>query len=55
VDVTYFLQRIDLKMFMLILYYTKKSEKDSPTQKFLNEFTLDLKCQKIFGSLKSQK
>lgn len=52
---TYFVQRIDPKMFLVVIYESKKSEKDAYTIKFMNELTMDLKCGKIFSSLKTTK
>lgn len=52
---TYFVQRIDPKMFLVAIYESKKSEKDAYTAKFMMEITMDLKCGKIFSALKTTK
>jgi len=38
---------------MLIIYELKKSEKDGHVAKFMNEMSVDLKCGKIFASLRT--
>ncbi|CAG7816681.1 unnamed protein product [Allacma fusca] len=52
VQATYFVMRMDAKVYMVAIYESKKSEKDSYTLKFMQEFAVELKCGKIFSSLK---
>jgi len=54
-QVTYYVQKIDVRMFVVIIFEAKKSERDSYTQKFLAELATDLKCGKIFSGLKAFK
>jgi len=52
VQSTYFILRIEPRMFLLLVYESKKSEKDSYIVKFMNEIVNELKCGRIFSSLK---
>lgn len=50
---TYFVHKIDVRMFLLIMYEAKKSEKDAYTLKFLTDLAFELRFgAKIFSSLK---
>ncbi|OXA61695.1 KICSTOR complex protein C12orf66 isoform X2 [Folsomia candida] len=53
IQVTYFVHKIDVRMFLLIMYEAKKSEKDAYTLKFLTDLAFELRFgAKIFSSLK---
>ena len=52
VQATYFVMRMDAKVYMVAVYEMKKSEKDSYTMKSMQEFAMELKCGKIFSALK---
>lgn len=52
VQMTYFVQQIDVRMFLLCMYETKKSEKDAYILKFLVDLAEDLKGVKMFTHLK---
>jgi hypothetical protein len=52
VNTTYFLLRPDPKMTFIVIFESKKSEKDSYVLTFLQEICSQLKGNKIFASLK---
>ena len=49
---TYFMTRIEERMTLVVIFESKKSEKDSYVLNFLNEVCSHLRCTKLFASLK---
>lgn len=51
-QVTYFLIRVEPRMTLVVIFDTKKSEKDSYISTFMTNFANDLRCNRIFSCLK---
>lgn len=49
---TYFLCRVDPKVTIVVVFDTKKSEKDSYIRDFIYDLALQLRCNKVFTNLK---
>ncbi|XP_046350661.1 KICSTOR subunit 2-like isoform X1 [Haliotis rufescens] len=49
---TYFISRVDPRIYLVVVFETKKSEKDSYVTNFMNDLSLQLRCSKILSSLK---
>ena len=52
VQTTYFIAHLDPRISIVVIYETKKSEKDSYVNNFLLELSSQLRCTKLFSSLK---
>ncbi|PVD32126.1 hypothetical protein C0Q70_07554 [Pomacea canaliculata] len=50
---TYFIVKIDPRIYLVVIFETKKSEKDSYINSFLTDFSAQLRGHWILGSLKS--
>ncbi|XP_030745574.1 KICSTOR complex protein C12orf66-like [Sitophilus oryzae] len=50
---TYFLSMVEPNIYFVILFESKKSEKDTSIGNFINDFCTNLRCTKIFVSLKN--
>lgn len=49
---TYFLTTVDTRMTMVVIFETKKGEKDSYINHFMSDLATQLKCTKLFSALK---
>ncbi|XP_041360889.1 KICSTOR complex protein C12orf66 homolog isoform X2 [Gigantopelta aegis] len=49
---TYFISRVDARVSLVVIFETKKSEKDSYVNNFMSDFGSHLRCTKILSSLK---
>ena len=49
---TYFITQIDPRVSLVVIFESKKSEKDSHTNSFLSDFSAQLRSQWILGSLR---
>ncbi|XP_071538385.1 KICSTOR subunit 2-like isoform X2 [Panulirus ornatus] len=49
---TYFLCRVEPRITIVVIFDTKKSEKDSYIRDFIYDLTLQLRCNKVFANLK---
>ena len=52
VQSTYFITHADPRIAIVVIYETKKSEKDSYVNNFLLELNSQLRCVKLFSNLK---
>ena len=52
VQSTYFISHADPRVAIVVIYETKKSEKDSYVNNFLLELSSQLRCVKLFSNLK---
>ncbi|XP_012944126.1 KICSTOR complex protein C12orf66 [Aplysia californica] len=50
---SYFIMRVDTRVSMVVVFETKKSEKDSGINGFMTEMAAQLRCQTIMAALKS--
>lgn len=50
---SYFLSRLDSRVWLMLVFEAKRGEKDSSINTFLTEITSQLRCQAIISSLKS--
>lgn len=50
---TYVLVSIEPSIYLVIIFDSKKTEKDAYISNFISEFCVNLRCLKIFVSLKS--
>jgi len=49
---TYFLLRTDLLITLLVVFETKKAEKDSHVVQFMTNLASELRCTRQFASLR---
>lgn len=49
---TYFLSQVDTKVTLVVIFESKKSEKDSYVNNFMVEFSSSLKGTKLFNHFK---
>ncbi|XP_070533173.1 KICSTOR subunit 2-like isoform X2 [Ptychodera flava] len=49
---TYYISKVDVRMTLVIIYDTKKNEKDSYVNTFMTEMSSQLRSNKLFASLK---
>ena len=52
VQSTYFITHLEPRISIVVIYETKKSEKDSYVNNFLLDLSSQLRCMKLFSSLK---
>ncbi|XP_006818351.1 KICSTOR subunit 2-like [Saccoglossus kowalevskii] len=50
---TYYICKVDNKMMLVLLYESKKNEKDSHVNTFMSEMSSQLRSNKLFASLKT--
>jgi len=50
---SYFLSRLDSRVWLMLVFETKRGEKDSSINAFLSEMTSQLRCQAVIASLKT--
>lgn len=50
---TYILSTVEPNIYVVILFESKKTEKDTYISNFISELCLNLRCTKVFTSLKN--
>lgn len=53
IQVTYFLSQIEPRITLVVIFESKKAEKDSYVNSFLVEITTQLRCTKLFSALRA--
>lgn len=50
---SYFYTQVDVRISLVVIFESKKSEKDSYANTFMNDIATHLRCTKFFISLKA--
>ena len=50
---SYFYTQVDVRISLVVIFESKKSEKDSYINNFMNDLATHLRCTKFFTSLKA--